>query len=127
MKLTESDAAEIRRIVNSSRGRKGRADYGIYRRLAEKYGVARQTVDDVVSGKTWPGAIGGYSTRTATEARAVERTMDAAEHQERNARIYDSWKGGCQVSVLAVLNGISRARISQIVAKERLRMQGGSV
>lgn len=126
VKLTESDAAEIRRIVNSSRGRNGRADYGIYRRVAERFGVARQTVDDVMSGKTWPGAIGSYATgKTLKEARAEERTMDAAEHQERNARIYDSWKGGCQVSVLAVLNGVSRARISQIVAQERRRMQGG--
>lgn len=64
-KLTEAQAAEIRRVVESSRGRNGKADYGIYRRLGKKYGVARGTIGDVVDGRTWPNAMGDGKAKKA--------------------------------------------------------------
>ncbi|MGI0148032.1 MAG: HNH endonuclease signature motif containing protein [Thermoplasmata archaeon] len=55
-KLTAVGARRIRDAVSTSRRPSGRAEYGIYTRLAVELGISRQTVIDVVRGRTWPAA-----------------------------------------------------------------------
>lgn len=126
MKLTEANAAEIRRIINASRGRSGRADYGIYGRVGKKFGIAKETIYDVVSGKTWRDAKEGESVtnRTTDSAKGEEYQAWRQECVERNAKIYEAWRDGCRVSALALIYKVSRARISQIIQKETRRRFG---
>lgn len=52
-KLNREVALRIRATVAATRRASGRADYGIYTRLAAEIGISRQTIIDVVRGRTW--------------------------------------------------------------------------
>lgn len=52
-KLNPEMVRRIRATVFSTRRSTGRAEYGIYTRLAAEIGISRQTIIDVVRGRTW--------------------------------------------------------------------------